>query len=169
VLAGREVRFCSGALDVAATISPAVSIAAIAAIFREPAVVYIVIPVAIAAVWTWLQLWQGLTGMSLGKTVLGIRAIRTVDEQPPGFAASAKRSLLFVATFGLAALPVLTSATPRGKHDEMAGIDLIDVTIGSNPLGPRQHSALRRTFDRSLKKVQSPVPLTAGQSSRGTS
>jgi hypothetical protein len=151
-------------LDIAAMLSPVVSLAAIAMILDAPAVVYIVVPVAVLAVWIWLQLWQGLTGMSFGKAVLGIRAVRSTDQKPAGFAASAARSLLFGVTAGLVALPVLTSPTPRGRHDQMTGIDLIDVTLGSNPLGPRQQSALRRTIDRSLKRVQSPVPLAASSS-----
>lgn len=168
LLAGREVRFCGCLLDVAATLSPVVSLAAIAAILGVPAVVYIVVPVAVVAVWSWQQLWLGLTGTSVGKAVLGLRAVRSADQKPPGFVACATRSLIFGATMGLIALPVLTSSTPRGRHDRMTGIDVIDVSIGSNPLGPRQQTALRRSIDRSLKRVQSPVPLPATSPSGGT-
>jgi RDD family len=159
ILAGREVRCCCYLLDLAVTLSPVVTFVAIAALLDSAGVLYIVMPVAVAAVWLWLQLWQGLTGLSPGKAVLGMRAVRGPDHNPPGMAASTARSLIFGLTAGLAALPVLTSTTPRGRHDQVTGIDLIDVTLGRNPFGARQQSALRRTIDRSLTRVQSPVPL----------
>ena len=115
-------------------LSPVASFAAIAAILDVAGVLYIVTPMAVAAVWVWLQLWQGLTGLSPGKAVLGVRAVRGADLEPPGPLASIARSLAFGLTAGLAALPVVTSVTPRGRHDQLTGIDLIDVTFGADPL-----------------------------------
>ncbi len=161
LLAGREVRVCAGMLDIAATLSPVVSLAVIAALLGVPAVLYIVVPVAVVSVWIWQQLWLGLTGTSVGKAVLGLRAVHSADRRPPGFPAAALRSLIFGASLGIAALPILISPTPRGRHDHMTGIDVIDVTIGGNPLGQRQQTPLRRSIDRSLKRVQSPVPLAS--------
>lgn len=161
LLAGREVRVCAGMLDIAATLSPVLSLAVIAALLGVPAVFYIVVPVAVVAVWVWQQLWLGLTGTSVGKAVLGLRAVHSTDRRPPGFPAAALRSLIFGASLGIAALPMLLRPTPRGRHDQMTGIDVIDVTIGDNPLGQGQQTPLRRSIDRSLKRVQSPVPLAS--------
>ncbi|WP_051111504.1 RDD family protein [Mycobacterium sp. 141] len=166
LLAGREVRLCAGMLDIAATLSPVVSLAVIGAVLGVPAVLYIVVPVAVVAVWIWQQLWLGLTGTTVGKAVVGLRAVRSADRRPPGFAAAALRSAIFGASLGLAALPVLISPTPRGRHDDVTGIDVIDVTIGENPLGRRQQTPLRRSIDRSLKTVQSPVPLASAGTRR---
>jgi RDD family len=169
VLAGREVRCCCYLLDLAVTVSPVASFAAIAAILDVPGVLYVVTPVAVVAVWAWLQLWQGLTGLSPGKAVLGLRAVRGADHRPPGLLASSGRSLIFGFTAGLAALPVLTSAIPRGRHDQVTGTDLIDVTVGANPLDARGQTALRRTIDRSFTrftKIQSPVQMSGAAQGR---
>jgi RDD family len=159
LLAGREVRCCCYLLDLAVTLSPVVSFVAIAAFLHVSGILYIVTPVAVAAVWVWLQLWQGLTGLSPGKVVLGVRAVRGHDHTPPGVVASMSRSLIFGFTAGIVALPMLTGTTPRGRHDQVTGIDLIDVTLGRNPFDAGHQTALRRTLDRSLTRVQSPVPL----------
>jgi RDD family len=153
VPAGREVRSCSFLLDLAVMLSPALPLTMVAAIVGVSRVVYVVVPTAIVAVWIWMQLWQGYTGMTFGKSVLGLRLIQDADQRAPGFAAGAARSLVFAATAGLAAL--------GGAHDRLTGLALIDIARGSNPLGARQQPALRRTLDRGLKNVGSPVPLTA--------
>jgi uncharacterized RDD family membrane protein YckC len=165
VPAGQAVRACSFLLDLAVMASPVLPLAAIGAIFGVAEVVYLVVPVAFLAVWVWMQLWQGFTGMSFGKSVLGLRLIRASDRRAPGYAAASTRSLVFAATAGLAGLPAMLSTTPRdGAHDRVAGATLIDVVVGGNPLGPRQQTALRRGIDRGLKTVHSPVPLgAAGQ------
>lgn len=159
------MRACSFLLDLAVMASPVLPLAAIGAIFGVAEVVYLVVPVAFLAVWVWMQLWQGFTGMSFGKSVLGLRLIRTSDRRAPGYAAAATRSLMFAATAGLAGLPAMFSTTPRdGAHDRVAGVTLIDVAVGGNPLGPRQQTPLRRGVDRGVKTVHSPVPLgAAGQ------
>jgi hypothetical protein len=160
--AGRGVRCCCYLLDLAVMMSPALPLAIAGAILGVAEVVYIVVPIAFVAVWAWMQIWQGFTGMSFGKAMLGLRLIRAADHKPPGLAATLTRSGVFAATAGVAALPVVTSPVPRdGLHDHLSGLTMIDVTLGANPLGPRQQTALRRTIDRGLNKVQSPVPLNA--------
>jgi hypothetical protein len=119
-----------------------------------------VVPVAVISVWTWMQLWQGLTGKTFGNAVLGLRTIRAADCAVPTFAACAGRSAMFVLTAGFAAWPVpVTARGCRGWHDRSTGIAVIDVSAGANPLGACQQPALRRTIDRSLRSVASPVPL----------
>jgi hypothetical protein len=153
VLAGREVRSCSFLLDLAVMLSPALPLTVVAAILGVAQVVYFVVPTAVIAVWIWMQLWQGYTGMTFGKSLLGLRLIREADHRAPGLVACATRSLIFAGTAGLAAL--------SGAHDRLTGLALIDIARGSNPLGARQQTALRRTLDRGLKNVGSPVPLNA--------
>lgn len=173
VVADRRVRCAGFLLDVAVLLSPSVPLALVTAVLGVAAVVYIVTPVAVVAAWLWMAIWQGLTGRTFGKAMLGLRAIRAADHRPPGVIPSVVRGLLFAASAGLAALPVLANATPhRGWHDRLTGITVIDISAGDNPLGPRQQPALRARIDRSLKQVKSPVPqpgfplsrrLTAGQ------
>ena len=160
--AGRGVRCCCYLLDLAAMLSPVLPLSIIGAILGVAEVVYIVVPIAFVAVWAWMQIWQGFTGMSFGKAMLGLRVIGAADRQIPGLAATVMRSGIFAATAGLAAFPILISPTPRdGLHDRLSGLTLIDVVRGANPLGPRPKSALRRPAERRLNKVQSPVPLKA--------
>jgi hypothetical protein len=160
VAAGRGVRCCCCLLDVAAMFSPALPLAVAGAILHVPEVLYVVMPVAVAAVWAWMQMWQGYTGMSFGKALLGLRLIGAADHRSPGLAASVTRSGLFGATLGLAALSVVTSPLPRdGMHDRMTGLTMIDIALGANPLGPSRQTALRKSLDRRLNKVGSPVPM----------
>jgi hypothetical protein len=160
--AGRGVRCCCYLLDLAAMMSPALPLAIAGAILGVAEVVYIVVPIAFVAVWAWMQIWQGFTGMSFGKAMMGLRLIRAADRHAPGLAATVMRSGVFAGTAGLAALEVVTSPVPRdGLHDRLSGLTLIDITLGANPLGPRQQTALRKSIDRSLNKVHSPVPLGA--------
>jgi hypothetical protein len=162
VLAGREVRSCSFLLDLAVMLSPALPLTMVGTIFGVAQVVYFVVPTAVIAVWIWMQLWQGYTGMTFGKSLLGLRLIREANHHAPGFASAAARSLVFAVTAGLAALPAVASSTPQGgAHDRLAGLALVDIARGSNPLGARQQTALRRTLDRGLKNVGSPVPINA--------
>lgn len=165
---GRGVRCTAYALDLAVMMSPALPLAMTAVVLNVAAVAYVVAPVAFLAGWTWMSIWQGLTGMSFGKAMLGLRAIRPVDDRPPPFSAIVLRGVIFAGTAGLAALPVLAGAAPRdGWHDRLSGITLIDVSMGDNPLGPRQQTALRTQIDRSLKVVRSPIPVPTGQWSAG--
>jgi hypothetical protein len=160
VLAGRGLRACRALFDTGVLISPALPLSAVAIILQSPAIAYVVVPVAILALWIWMQLWQGLTGRTFGGTVLGLRTLRVADRGAPGFGACALRGALFATTAGLATWPVPASVTAcRGWHDRYTGLAVIDISLGANPLGPRQQSALRRTIDRSLRSVASPVPL----------
>lgn len=160
-LAGRGVRCSSFLLDVAAMISPALPLAITGALLNTATVIYIVCPVAFAAVWAWLQIRQGLTGNTFGKSMMGLRVVRAVDNQPPGLGPSVARSLVFAATGGLAALPVVLHATPRtGLHDRVSGLTVLDVTTGANPLGPRRPAVLRRPTDSGLNQVRSPIPYS---------
>lgn len=160
--ARRGVRCCCYLLDLAVMLSPALPLAIAGALLGVAEVVYIVVPIAFVAVWVWMQIWQGFTGMTFGKAMLGLRLVRTVDHQAPGFPATLTRSGIFGATAGLAAMPVITSALPcEGVHDRMSGLTMIDTTLGANPLGPRPTTVLRRSTGRGLNKVQSPVPLGA--------
>ncbi|WP_179475858.1 RDD family protein [Mycolicibacterium vinylchloridicum] len=162
VAAGRGVRCCSVLLDVAITISPALPLTAAAAILSSAAVVYIVIPVAAVAVWLWMQIWQGFTGVTFGKAMLGLQLLRRADLSPPTFAACCLRSGILAGTAGLAALPVLTSSIPRdGLHDRLSGVTMIDVTLGANPLGNQQCTSLRATKNRGLNRVGSPLSMTS--------
>lgn len=158
----RGVRCTAFALDVAILASPAVPVAVTAALFKVAEVAYLVTPTAFLAGWMWMAIWQALTGMTFGKAMLGLRAIRLTDQRPAPFSAGLVRAIVFVATAGTAALPVLSSARPRdGWHDRLSGITLIDISEGANPLGPRQQTALRRQIDRGLRVVHSPVPAPA--------
>ena len=157
--AGRGVRCSSFLLDIAAMISPALPLAITAGLLGRAEVIYIVVPVAFVAVWAWLQLRQALTGNTFGKSMMGLRTVRATDHRPPGLGPVLTRSLIFVATGGLAALPVVLRATPcDGLHDRVSGLTVIDVTAGANPLGPRETAALRRTAQRGLNQVRSPIP-----------
>ncbi|ART68264.1 hypothetical protein BTO20_06400 [Mycobacterium dioxanotrophicus] len=158
-LAGRGVRCSAFLLDVAAMISPALPLAITGAALGVAEVIYIVVPVAFVAVWAWLQIRQGLTGNTFGKSMMGLRVVRATDNRPPGLGPSIQRSLIFVATCGLAALPVLIHRAPHaGLHDRASGLTVLDVTTGANPLGPRRQAALRRSTDRGLNQVRSPIP-----------
>lgn len=157
--ADRRVRYAACLLDVAVLASPAVPLALIAAVLSVAAVVYVVTPAAVLAAWLWTVTWQGLTGQTFGKAMLGLRVVRAADHRPPGFTRGALRGLLFALSAGLAALPVAANAAPRdGWHDRLSGISVIDISIGANPLGPRQRTALRARIDRGLKQVNSPIP-----------
>ncbi|OBC03417.1 hypothetical protein A5784_14445 [Mycobacterium sp. 852013-50091_SCH5140682] len=154
--AGRGVRCSAFLLDIAAMISPALPLAITGAALGVAEVIYIVVPVAFVAVWAWLQIRQGLTGNTFGKSMMGLRVVRATDNRPPGLGPSIQRSLIFVATCGLAALPVLVHRA--GLHDRASGLAVLDVTTGANPLGPRRQPALRRSTDRGLNQVRSPIP-----------
>lgn len=163
-LAGRGVRCSAFLLDLAAMISPALPLAITGAVLGVAEVIYIVVPVAFVAVWTWLQIRQGLTGNTFGKSMMGLRVVRATDNRPPGVGPSMLRSLIFVGTCGLAALPVVLHARPgAGLHDRVTGLTVLDVTTGANPLGPRQQAALRRATDRGLNRVHSPIPYAASR------
>lgn len=158
--AGRGVRCCAFLMDLAAMLSPALPLAIAGAILAVAEVVYVVVPVAFVAVWLWMQIWQGFTGMTFGKAMLGLRLVDAGDHRPPGLPATLARSALFVLTGGLAALPVLTHQDPAdGLHDRLSGLTVVDVSRGANPLGPRPQVTLRTAADRGLRRVQSPVPL----------
>lgn len=157
--APRGVRCAAFGLDLAVLASPAVPLAMTAALFKVAEVAYLVTPTAFVAGWIWMTIWQALTGMTFGKAMLGLRAVRLADLRPAPFSAGVVRALLFAGTAGAAALPVLSSAGPRdGWHDHLTGITLIDICAGANPWGPRQQTALRRQIDRGLRVVRSPVP-----------
>ncbi len=145
-------------------LSPAFPIAIAAAILGVVDVIYIVVPVSFVAIAIWMSLWRALSGMTFGTATLGLRTVRTADNSPPGIGPTLLRSLVFTVTGGLAALPVLGSpAFRRGFHDHVAGTSVIDISLGANPFGSRQQTALRRTLDRGLRKVSSPVPVAAGR------
>lgn len=158
--AGRGVRCASCLLDLAVMLSPAMPLAIAAAILGVAEIVYTVVPVAFVAVWLWMQIWQGYTGMTFGKSMLGLRLIRSADSYTPGLGSCIARGGVFGATAGLAALPVVVSAVPHdGLHDRLAGLTMIDVVNGANPLGCKQHPVFRRPIDRSLNKVAAPLPV----------
>ncbi|WP_167103412.1 RDD family protein [Mycobacterium sp. DL592] len=160
--AGGGVRCCAMLLDLAVMVSPALPLTAAAAVLACAEVVYVVVPVAVVAVWLWMQIWQGFTGLTFGKAMLGLRLIRTRDQRPPGFITCMLRSGIFAATAGVAALPVVTGSTLQdGWHDRLSGLGVIDVTLGANPLGAPQQTTLRATTHRGLNKVASPVPLAS--------
>ena len=147
-------------LDIAAMMSPALPLSTAAAVLGVAEIVYIVIPVAFVAVWLWMQIWQALTGLSFGKAMLGLRLVRVDGLREPGFGAALARSLIFVGTLGAAGLPVVLSARPRdGLHDRLTGLTVLDVTAGANPLGARPATTLRRSADRGLNQVHSPIPV----------
>lgn len=151
----RGVRCGAFLLDVAAMMSPALPLAITGAVLGVAEVIYIVVPVAFFAVWVWMQVWQGLTGKTFGKAMLGLRLVRAHGSEPPGLAATFLRSGLFVVTLGLVALPVLSSSEPqRGAHDRISGLDVVDVAVGGNT-----QIALRRPIDHRMNRVHSPVPL----------
>lgn len=164
VPAGGGVRCAASLLDLAAMISPAMPLSTAAAVLGVAEVIYVVVPVAFVAVWVWLQIWQGLTGNTFGKAMLGLRLVRAGDHGRPGVGATVRRGLAFLASFGLTGLPVLLSPRPRTAwHDEIGGLTVLDVTAGSNPLGQRQQHTLRRAPERGLNRVVSPVPVAGGR------
>lgn len=162
--AGGGVRCAASLLDLAAMISPAMPLSTAGAVLGVAEVVYVVVPVAFVAVWIWLQIWQGLTGNTFGKAMLGLRLVRDAGHRPPGVGATVLRGLAFVATLGLAGLPVLLSPEPRAAwHDRLSDLTVLDVTTGANPLGQRRQRTLRRAPDRGLNRVVSPVPVSGGR------
>lgn len=133
-LARRGVRASSALLDVAAMASPALPLSAAAAATGIAELVYLVVPVAFAAVWAWIQVWQGLTGSSFGKSMLGLRLVLAGGDRPGGPGRVMLRSLIFAATAGLAALPILRSASPAvGLHDRASGLRVVDPTAPGCP------------------------------------
>lgn len=162
--AGGKVRCASFLLDLAVMISPAMPLSTAGAVLGVAEVIYVVVPVAFVAVWLWQQVWQGLTGTTFGKAVLGLRLVRAADHRPPGVGATLLRSVLFAITLGLSGLPVLLHAQPRaGWHDRVSGLTVLDVTTGANPLGRRPQTTLRRSVDRTLQRVHAPVPVPASR------
>lgn len=158
--ARRGVRCACHLMDVAVMLSPALPLAAAGAILGVAEIVYIVLPIAFLAVWVWMQIWQGYTGMTFGKSMLGLRLVRATDHRPPRLAACITRGGLFGATLGLAALPVVANEVPRdGLHDRVSGLTMIDVVQGANPLGKKQDPVFRRSPDRRLNKVAAPLPV----------
>lgn len=161
--AGRGVRCACGLLDLAAMLSPTLPLAIAAAILGVGEVVYVVAPVAFAAVWLWMQIWQGYTGMSFGKAMLGLRLVTAVGHNVPHVAATLTRAGVFAGTAGFAALPVLASAVPAdGMHDRVSALAVIDVVRGANPLGAQPMAVLRRSAGSApgLNKVQSPFNMS---------
>lgn len=127
--ARRGVRASAALLDLAAMASPALPLSAAAAALSVAELVYLVLPVASAAIWAWTQVWQGLTGTSFGKGMLGLRLVRPTDHRPGGPGRVLLRSAVFLITGGLAALPVLRSGRPcPGWHDRLSGLTVIDLT-----------------------------------------
>jgi uncharacterized RDD family membrane protein YckC len=159
--AGAAVRCSAFLLDLAAMVSPALPLSVAGAAFGVAALVYVVVPVAFVAVWGFMQTWQGLTGTTFGKALLGLRLVRVPDHRRPGVAAALTRSALFAITLGLAGLPGKPDQNGQsGWHDRLTGLGVLDVTVGANPLGARPQPPLRRvTADRSLNRVHSPVPV----------
>ena len=158
--AGRGVRCACCLMDIAVMLSPALPLAIAGAVLGVAEIVYIVVPVAFVAVWVWMQIWQGYTGMTFGKSMLGVRLIRVADNKAPGLAASITRGGIFGATAGLAALPVVSSEVPHdGLHDRLTGVTMIDVVQGANPLGAKRDAVLRRSPDRGLNRVAAPLPV----------
>lgn len=135
--AGRSVRCAAYLMDVAVMIVPAFPLSIAGILLGVSAVITVVVPLAFLAVWLWLQICLALTGQSLGKSMLGLRLVN-LDHRPPGFGPTVLRSLVFVATLGLAALPL------PGLHDRVSGLRVIDVAAGANPLGPPTRAKLRR-------------------------
>ncbi|UXA19105.1 RDD family protein [Mycobacterium sp. SMC-4] len=157
--AGRGVRCVSYLLDLAVMLSPALPLAIAGAVLGVAQIVYTVVPVAFVAVWLWMQIWQGLTGMTFGKSMLGLRLVRAGDNQAPGLLACLTRGAVFGVSAGLAALPTVINEMPcDGFHDRASGLTVIDVVQGANPLGKKQVPVFRRTADRGLNKVTGPLP-----------
>jgi len=162
VAAGRDVRCASFLLDLAAMLSPALPLAAAAALLDVAEIVYVVVPIAFVAIWIWMQIWQGYTGMSFGKSMLGLRLINATDQSVPGISATFTRGGIFAVTLGFAALPAVCGPAPAdGLHDKLAGLTVIDIVRGANPLGPSQPPVLRRSAmaGHGLNKVHSPLPV----------
>lgn len=160
--ARRGVRCACYLLDLAVMLSPALPLAIAGAFLGVAEIVYTVVPVAFVAVWVWMQMWQGYTGMTFGKSMLGLRLVRTDDNQPPGLMKCLIRGAVFGSTAGLAALPVVLHESPRsGLHDNVSGLIVIDVVQGANPLGKKQDPVFRKSPDRGLRKVAAPLPVNA--------
>lgn len=162
VPAGVAVRSSAFLLDLAAMVSPALPLSIAAASLRTAALVYAVVPVAVVAVWAFMQTWQGLSGTTFGKSLLGLRLVGADDLQRPGVGRALLRGTIFALSLGLAALPMTPDARGRaGLHDRVTGLGVLDVTVGANPLGARPQRTLfrRAASDRSLHRVHSPVPI----------
>lgn len=152
--AHRGVRTGAALLDVAAMMSPALPLSIVGALLGVSAVIYIVVPVAFVAVWAWLQTWQGLTGRTFGKAMMGLRLVCAGSDQPPGLGATLLRSGLFISTLGLVALPVVSDAAPRrGAHDRISGLEVVDVAdVVPQPV-------LRKPSGPGMRQIHSPVPM----------
>lgn len=159
--AGAAVRCSAFLLDLAAMASPALPLSVVGAALGTAALVYLVVPVAFVAVWAFMQTWQGLSGTTFGKAMLGLRLVRADGLDRPGVGPTMLRSVLFGVTLGLVSLPMTPDGAGRaGAHDRITGLGVIDVTVGANPLGARPQPPLRRvTADHSLHRVHSPVPV----------
>ncbi|MCB0928579.1 MAG: RDD family protein [Mycobacterium sp.] len=145
VPAGRTVRAAAFVMDLAAIAAPIFPLAIAGAVLDVAAVLTVVTPLACAAVWLWMQLWLALMGRSLGKTMLGLRLVSD-DDRLPGLPRTVARSLIFAVTLGAAALPMMTSSTPRdGLHDRLTGLRVLDVVAGDNPLDTHTRAAFRRS------------------------
>lgn len=124
------MRLSSSLLDIAAMATPVLPLSIAAAAFGSARLVYVVTPIAFVAVGLWIQIWQGITGASFGKAMMGLRLVRSIDNRPAGVGRVLLRSLVFVATAGAAALPVMRGATSRpGLHDRISGVDVLDETL----------------------------------------
>lgn len=144
--ARRGVRFSSSTLDVAVMASPALPLSVVAAMVGRAELIYVVMPVAVVSVWLWMQIWQGLTGSSFGKSMLGLRLVGLADNGPAGLARAILRSGFFVATFGLAAVPVIRSSEPQlGLHDRISGTQVLDISTADVPVRKQQRITLRRS------------------------
>ena len=155
------LRLCAYLIDLGAVLVAVLLVLVVALVTDVRAVAYYIAPLAAFATWVWLQECQGLTGCTVGKAVMGLRLVTVPQGQLPGIAAVIARSVVFVATLGVAGL-VLTRSRfgyRQGWHDRAVGVGVVDVVTGRNPLGPQQVTAILRRPTPGLRSIDAPVAV----------
>ncbi|HJQ30465.1 MAG TPA: RDD family protein [Rubrobacter sp.] len=69
--------------------------------------------------------FEGLSGRTLGKMLLGIEVVRAEDGRPPGPGRAALRALMFLAVDGLAGLFVILASSRHQRLGDMAANTLV--------------------------------------------
>lgn len=159
--ASRGLRLCAFLIDLGTVLVAVLLVLVVALVTDVRAVAYYIAPLAAFATWVWLQECQGLTGCTVGKSVMGLRLVSVPQGGLPGIAAVIARSVVFVVTLGVAGLVLTRSAYGyrQGWHDRAVGVGVVDVVTGRNPLGQQQFTAILRRPAPGLRSIDAPVAV----------